>query len=234
MKDNYAIILASGSGSRSGLDYPKQFLKIAGKTILEHTLIAFENHKDIKGVVLVCSAAYLHYCNEIIEKSKLSKVINVLAGGKSRQESSFIGLTSIKQTNTNVLIHDGVRPFISSDIITNCIKELQTYKAVCVAIKSSDTLLQINLQGEIESIPSRELFRRSQTPQGFDLELILDVHNQAKKSNNSLLTDDCSLVINYSNEKIKVIEGSDLNLKITTPFDVAMADEIFKIGIKKE
>lgn len=232
MKDTYALILASGSGSRSGLNYPKQFLEVSGKTILEHTLIAFENHKDITGIVLVCSEIYVNYCSQIIEKSKISKVIHVLAGGKTRQESSFIGLSSINQPNANVLIHDGVRPFVSSYIIDNCIKELKTYKAVCVAIKSSDTLVQINALGEIETIPNRDLFRRSQTPQGFDLALILNLHKQAIKANNSLLTDDCGLVINYSNEKIKVIEGSDLNLKITTPFDVAIAEELFKIGIK--
>ena len=129
---NYAIILVSGTGSRTGLKIPKQFVKISGKTILEYSVSAFEKNKNIDRIIVVSNPLYIDLTKNIIQKSGFKKVINVLEGGETRQQSSYIGINSIKDTNAKVLIHDGVRPFISQKIINNCIEALNFYKAVNV------------------------------------------------------------------------------------------------------
>ena len=127
MLRNYAIVLASGNGIRFGNDLPKQFIKIAGKTVLEHTVEIFEKHNLIDEIIIVITPEYRVLGEEILLKNNWSKVTKLLNGGMTRKESSNIGISSIKDIEANVIIHDCARPFLSPKIISDCISALEKY-----------------------------------------------------------------------------------------------------------
>lgn len=219
---NIVLLLASGIGSRCGLDYPKQFAAINGKTILEYSIDVFENHNLIDEIIIVTNPEYKNKVQELTKSYK--KVSCVIEGGKERKDSSYNGISAIRDNEANVLIHDAVRPLISENIITDCINSLASYNAVCAAIPSTDTIFLIDDEDNIISIPQRKMLRRAQTPQCFKLSVIKEAHLKARKDINCSVTDDCGLIMNYTNEKIHIIEGDINNIKITYPEDI----EFFK------
>lgn len=227
---NYAIILASGSGERTGLDTPKQFLKIAGKTVIEHTLQTFEKHPKIDEIIIVANKNYIEKVQTILKANKYKKLIKIVQGGATRKDSSYNGINSINETEANVLIHDAVRPFISSKIIDDCIEALKSHKAIDVAIPSSDTIVIADENNLIKQIPERRFFRRGQTPQCFYLPLIKKAHELSLKDDEAKnVTDDCSLVLRYNLSDVFIVEGDHFNRKITYPLDVAIADKLFQL-----
>ena len=128
---NYAIILSSGTGERFGLEIPKQFIKIAGKTVIEHTLNIFQNNENIDKIIVVTNSDYIGLVYEFVEKNKFNKVGQIVKGGETRQQSSYIGLCSvaddlydIAEENAKVLIHDAVRPFVTDKIINDCLNSI--------------------------------------------------------------------------------------------------------------
>ena len=141
---NYAIILASGSSSRFGGDLPKQFIKINGKTILELSVEAFQKNENITDIIVVCNPFYIDLCEELLPKETFSKVQTIITGGETRQKSSSIGVSLVKEDDAKILIHDGARPFVSQEIINNCLKKLDEVDAVGVAIPSNDTIIKID------------------------------------------------------------------------------------------
>lgn len=221
---NIALILASGNGSRFGLDYPKQFVKIKNKCILQYTVEKFQNNAKIDEIYLVTNPEYVEKVTELTKD--YSKVIKVIAGGKTRKDSSYNGITAIKEEEANILIHDGVRPLVSDEIITNCTKEMENNQAICVTIDSTDTIFETDENGIIKSIPNRKYVRRAQTPQCFKLSVIKKAHALAKNDANCLVTDDCGLIMHYNLADIKTIEGSNSNIKITYPKDLDFAKEL--------
>lgn len=227
-KKNYAIILASGTGERAGLNIPKQFALINGKTILEYSIDTFQTHNLIDGIVLVSNPLFIDMTEDIVNRNKYTKIIKIVSGGVTRQESSYIGISQVKEVNANVLIHDAVRPFINKDTISECIEALNKYKAVNVAIESSDTIVEIDENNIIKNIPKRRFLRRCQTPQCFDLETIKAAHKLAFENNAPDITDDCGLVVRYNLADIFVVNGSTNNIKITYPLDLEFAELIQK------
>ena len=223
---NYAIILASGLGKRYKNDIPKQFVKIAGKTILEHTINIFEKNKNINYIILVITPEYRHTAEEILLKNNYKKVIKLVNGGKTRKESSYIGISSIEEKEANVIIHDCARPFLSEKILTNCIKALSKYNAIDVAIPCIDTVIKVN-NDLIKDIPNREYLMRGKTPQCFKLSLIKKAHELSKNDEN--FTDDCGLVVKYNLSDVYVIKGDTENIKITYNSDIYMADRLFQL-----
>lgn len=215
---NIALILASGTGSRCNLGIPKQFAKINNKTILEYTVNAFETHELIDEIYLVTSKEFLEKVKELTKNYK--KVQKVIQGGKTRKDSSYNGISAINEIEAKVLIHDGVRPLISKDIITNCIKELEEKSAICVAIDSTDTIYEINENNTIKAIPQRKFLKRAQTPQCFKLSLIKKAHELANNDPNCLVTDDCGLVQYYNLTDIYLTQGNENNIKITYKEDL--------------
>ena len=149
---NYGIILASGTGSRYGADIPKQFIKIAGKTILEHTIEIFEKSSNIDETIIVITPEYRLKAEDILLKNNYKKVSKILNGGETRKESSYIGISSIEDEQANVIIHDCARPFLTQRIIDDCVKALEKYDAIDVAIPSADTIIKIK-DNIIENIP---------------------------------------------------------------------------------
>lgn len=222
---NYAIILASGIGSRYGNDIPKQFIKIAGKTILEHTIEIFEKANSINEIFIIITPEYRHITENILLKNSFKKVTKLLNGGETRKDSSAIGVNAINDEEANVIIHDCARPFLTQQIISDCIEALKTYNAVDVAFPSADTIIEVDDNNLIKNIPERSKLRRGQTPQCFKLSTIKKAHELSKNDKN--FTDDCGLIVKYNLADVYVVEGHIENIKITYPSDIFMADRLF-------
>jgi ribitol-5-phosphate 2-dehydrogenase (NADP+) / D-ribitol-5-phosphate cytidylyltransferase len=232
-KINVAIILSAGQGSRFKKNHYnslKQLVKIAGKTLLEHILERFEKHKKIDEIILVVSEQSRKAQEEIVKKNHFKKVKKIILGGITRQESSKNGVFACDFKKIGkILIHDATRPFLSEGIINKIIRGLDSYKTVTVGIPLVDTLLKINQKNLIVEIPQRNHFRREQTPQGFEPQIIKKAHELAIKENFKEATDDCGLVKKYGLSKILVIPGEEENLKITYPLDLYLAKKLLQI-----
>jgi len=227
---NVAVILAGGRGIRLGYDKPKQFLKIAGKLVLEHTLEVFQKHELIDEIVIVCNKDYIYLVEELVSKNQFYKVKKILKGGDSRNESSLCAIKAYeKEKNINLIFHDAVRPLVSKKIITNCIKALQKYNAIDVAIPVTDTIIKVS-NNFIESIPPRNELMRGQTPQAFKLTVIKEAYDLALKDPSFNATDDCGVVKKYlPKEKIFVIKGEEKNIKLTYEEDLFLLDKLFQL-----
>ncbi len=219
---NIAIIVAGGSGTRIGLETPKQYLKINDKYILEKTISAFISNYLIDFIQIVIAENHLNFYNEAISKiSDNEKLLPVIFGGQNRQNSVQNGLIAISKLNPkNVLIHDAVRPFLSQDLITNIINKLnqEVYKACIPVVKITDSVKELKDELIHKNI-LRENLAIAQTPQGFDFELIYNLHHKYSDKN---LSDD-SWLVELAQEKICVIDGEKSNYKITTMEDLERA-----------
>jgi len=224
----YGLILASGIGERIDSHIPKQFLKVAGKTLVEHTIDTFERHNHIDEIIIVVHPMFRHLMEEIIIKNTYKKIKKVLNGGATRRESSYIGVNALEDEDGLVLIHDAVRPFISHRVIEDCIKALEKYDAVDVAIPSADTIITVNDSMVIENIPQRKYMMRGQTPQAFRVRLIKEAHRRALNDQIDV-TDDCGLVLTYKLAHIYVVKGEEKNIKITYQEDIFLADKLFQL-----
>ena len=220
---NYAIILASGTGSRFGGNIPKQFEKIKNKTILEYSIGAFDKNDLIDEVIVVVNFSYLDKTKDIIKKANFKKVSKVVEGGKLRKDSSRNGVFSISDNEANVLIHDCARPLVSQRIINDCICALDRYNAVNVAVKSTDTVIEVS-DNIIKSVPNRENLRCCQTPQCFKLSIIKKAHELSMNDDN--FSDDCGLILKHNLADIFVVDGDTANFKITYQNDIFLAEKI--------
>lgn len=235
-----AAVLAGGVGSRLGLGKPKQFLELAGKTILEHTVQAFEDHPDIEEIVIVMHAQYLEEASRLIEKNGWRKVKHLLNGGNERYESSVVALKAYEnypeQDKLKILFHDAVRPLVSKAVIDRTIAALEKYSAVNVAIPSVDTVLELDVtQQFIKAVPDRSYLRRVQTPQGFDYELIKRGYELAMADPKLKATDDCGIILKYLPEiPVYVVEGEGTNLKLTYPEDIVIFERLFQLKADKQ
>ncbi len=218
---SYAIILASGSSRRFGGDLPKQFMKINGKTILEMTVEAFEQNEKITDIIVICNPDYIELCEKLLPVERFTKLRAISKGGETRQKSSYIGVSFVKENDAKVLIHDGARPFVSQKIIDDCVDGLDKFDALGVAISSNDTIIELDENGFISKIPQRSSLRRIQTPQAFKASVIKEAHEKAASDIELIVTDDCGMVLHYDLCKIAVIEGDEANIKITHKSDLA-------------
>ncbi len=216
---NIAIILASGTGERFGEKIPKQFYKFEGKTILEHSIDAFEKNKNIDEIILVINPKFRDLAEEILKNNDYKKVTKLLNGGKTRVESSYVG-TSEAPEESNVLIHDAVRAFVTQKIIDDNIEALKKYEAVGTAIDTVDTIIQVDENNVITAIPPRKFLKRVQTPQSFRANLIKKAHEMALKDEDANFTDDCGLILRYNLAPIHIVDGDELNVKITHKNDL--------------
>lgn len=226
-KKVYAIVLAGGSGERFGDDIPKQFKKLAGKTVIEHTLAVFEEDEIVDEIFIVVHPFFRHLVEEIILKNSYKKVSKLLNGGSTRQESSKAGVYSIPDDDSYVLIHDAVRPFITHKIIEDIVGNLEIYESVDTCISSPDTIVRKN-DNEIIEVPERKNLLLGQTPQGFRTNVIKRAYELYEKEPFQA-TDDCSLIIRYKLGKVGIVEGDRFNIKITYPEDMYFADKIFQV-----
>lgn len=232
MKKNLAIVLAGGTGSRTGESLPKQFLLLRGKPILLHTLEKFELHPQIHHIFLVTHRDYIKQTKQILEGKGFTKLICIMEGGEARQDSSRIGVMAADPNEyENILIHDGARPFLSGKIIDEVLAALNGHSAVNVAVETADTILVLDEKNYIKDVPDRKTLRRVQTPQGFKTQLIREAHQKAMQEKLFNSSDDCLLVSRMRLSPVYVVDGSPLNIKITYPVDLLMADKILDIFI---
>ena len=224
---NVAVILAAGSGSRTGLATPKQFLPLGGKTVLEHSVQTFHNHKGIDQVVIVTAPEFMDRVKDIVKANGWTKVTAVLAGGKERFDSSLAAVRHFAdQPETVMLFHDAARPLVSDRIITDTLKAMEQYDAVDVAIPAVDTIVQCNREGTyMESIQDRNLLWRMQTPQGFRQKTIQEAYQIALKDPHFTATDDCGTVLRYLPDvKVGIVRGSERNIKLTYADDLSLLE----------
>jgi 2-C-methyl-D-erythritol 4-phosphate cytidylyltransferase len=218
-----AIIPAAGFGVRMKADVPKQFLKLEGKPILAVTLEKFNECDLIDGIILVVPADDLKYCTgEIVKKYNLSKVLKITAGGARRQDSVRAGLKAIEAPCDNVLIHDGVRPFVSMELIAASVKALKKERAVITALPAKDTIKKVSEEGYVLETYERSSLGLVQTPQAFRYEDIYNAHIKAEKEGWKEATDD-ALLMEKVGIPVRVIPGAEENIKITTPHDLKYA-----------
>ncbi len=190
---NIALIVFAGKGTRINSKVPKQFIKVKNKNIVAYTIDAFEKHSLIDEIVLVTSKEYVSYTQNMVIANRFNKVIHVIEGGETRQESVRNGLNSTSfDKNDNILIHDGDRPLVSEEIISRSIKELYSHQAVVAAIRSDEALKGVHNLGRkcvIEGV-SYDI----QTPQSFKYKLIKNAHNKYKDES---VSDDASLILKF-------------------------------------
>jgi len=226
----YGIILASGVGERFGQHIPKQFIKIAGKTIIEHTVEKFEKNDNIDEIIIVINPTFRSLMEEILLKNNYTKVSKLLNGGATRRESSAVAINALTDDHAKVLIHDAVRPFVSDRIINECVQALDKYQAVDVAIPAADTIIQVDDESHITNIPKRKYMMRGQTPQAFRLGIIKKAHELVETDSDASFTDDCGLILKYQLSEVYVVQGEERNIKITYPEEIFLADKLFQIN----
>lgn len=228
-----AIILASGVGARFRSEIPKQFLKLAGKTVLEHTLDVFQRHVDVAEIIVVVAAEQRLVVEEIVVRGGYGKVSAIVNGGVTRQQSSAAGIAAIRADDIKVLVHDAVRPLLDPSTISRCLQALDEFDAVDTGIPSPDTIIQVDEHDCIRDIPDRSHLRLGQTPQAFRAGLLRQAHHLARDDAAIRVTDDCGLVLHYGLAEIHVVDGDVSNVKITYPSDVYLADRLFQLRSRK-
>ena len=224
---NVAVILAAGSGSRTGLATPKQFLPLGGKTVLEHSVQTFNNHPGIDEVVIVTATEFIERVQAIVKANRWTKVSAVLPGGKERFDSSLAAVRHFADNPDAVMLfHDAARPLVSERIISDAIKAMEMYDAVDVAIPAVDTIVQCNREGtHMESVQDRNLLWRMQTPQGFRQKTIQEAYRIALQDPQFTATDDCGTVLRYLKDvKVGIVRGSERNIKLTYADDLSLLE----------
>jgi 2-C-methyl-D-erythritol 4-phosphate cytidylyltransferase len=228
-----AAVLAGGTGRRTGLATPKQLLMIAGKTVIERSVAAFSAAPQIDEIIVVMTPGRTGEVAELLDRGGHHKVSRVIEGGLARSDSAQRALAALGDDECDVLLHDAARPLVSQQIIDGCVTALKAYRAVGVTIPSADTIV-VTADGVIRHMPSRDGLHRCQTPQGFRLSVIRRAYELANADPGFTATDDCGVVLRYLPDvPIAVVTGSDRNIKITYPDDVAVAETLLTTPVER-
>ncbi len=223
---NIAIIFAGGSGQRMGAGVPKQFLEINGKPIIVHTLDLFESHPEIDAIYIAMLADYIPYMKKLCRKFDIEKVKGIVPGGDSGQDSIYRALTAARAENPGdsiVLIHDGVRPWISFDTISKNIECVKKNGNAITCTSAYETIMISTTGEKVEQVPLRKDAYSAQAPQSFVLDDILEAHETVRKNENCYdnIVDSCTLIRSIGKDAY-IVEGNRGNIKVTTPEDVYM------------
>lgn len=241
---NIAVILAGGTGNRMGASVPKQFLSMAGRKMIEYSIGTFDRHPSIDEVAVVVHPDWRTELETVVTANNWRKLTKVVDGGSERYMSTLNALMAYidEPDDTNLLLHDAARPLVTSEIIDRVVSALQHHEAVGVAVPSTDTVWEVHpdMNSEfgvkdavyeiprfVARIPERKLMWRAQTPQAFRLPLLRDAYQRALQDPLFQATDDCGVVRKYMpGIKISVVEGDERNVKVTTPQDIVMVENI--------
>lgn len=230
MDKTVAIVLAAGRGKRMQSDVAKQYLLVRNKPVLYYSLKAFQDSL-VDEIILVTAESEIAYCkDEIVEKYEFSKVSQIVAGGKERYHSVHNGLKACKDVDI-VLIHDGARPFVDDAIIARNINMVKEYGACVTGMPVKDTIKISDAEGFVQETPRRDLIWAIQTPQTFRYDLIRNAYdtflnNEEVNCKSYNVTDDAMVAELFGGLKVKLVEGSYNNVKITTPEDMVLAEAI--------
>lgn len=227
-----AVVLAGGTGARVGLATPKQLLKVAGRTLLEHTVKNLNDCAEIDEIVVVMAADFVSVAVDLLlGQPGFDKVTRIHPGGTNRNRSTVAALATLGDTECNVLLHDAVRPLLPPAVVSACIAALRDHEAVDVAIASADTIVRVDADECIADIPDRSSLRRGQTPQAFRLSTIRRAYELAAADDEFIATDDCSVVLRYLPDvRIKIVPGDEQNMKVTYPIDLVLVDRLFQLS----
>ncbi len=233
---NIAVILAGGSGTRmgTGTDIPKQFMKVAGKKVIEHTIDVFEASPLIDEICIVSKSDFINDVENLVVANQYKKVKKILHGGKERYHSSLAAINAYTNDDDNLLFHDAVRPLVSQRIIADCVEALKKYNAVDVAVKTTDTIISVDEKECIDFIPDRTRLRNGQTPQCFKRGTIRKAYELALADPDFTTTDDCGTVRRYlPNEPLFVVNGENSNMKLTYVEDLFLLDKLFQLRTQR-
>mgnify|MGYP005775387065 FL=1 len=223
-----AIVLAAGQGKRMNSKVQKQFLKIQGHPVLYYSLKCFERSPLIQNIIVVTGKDMISYCEkEIIEHYGFIKVTAVIAGGKERYDSVYKGLLACKDCEY-VFIHDGARPFITEEILERGMFGVRETGACVVGMPSKDTVKVSDETDFVRETPDRKRVWTIQTPQIFAYDLIKKAHESIRQKDMTSITDDAMVVEQETGVKVRLVEGSYQNIKITTPEDLDVAEVFLK------
>ena len=227
-KKTSVIVAAAGKGERMNHFLPKQYLPLEGRPILAHTLINLSNIAEVDSITLVVSEDRIQWCREkIIDKFGIKKIKDIIVGGETRTDSVMNGLKSLDKDTAIVAVHDGVRPFVSASLFNSIIKKTREFDAVICAVPVRDTIKNADEKMSVESTHDRNSLWLVQTPQAFSYPLIMKAYEKASKEGLQA-TDDAGIVEKLPH-RVKIVEGSPLNIKITTPEDLVLAEAIYEI-----
>lgn len=221
------IIVAAGKGKRMKKDYNKQYILLDDKPIVAHTIEVFESINLIDEIILVVGKGEVDLVKEkIIDKYNFKKLVKIVEGGSERQDSVYNGLKVVNKDCNIVLVHDGARPFVSRNIIEESINVAKDFGASIVAVKVKDTIKVVDKNMEVDNTPNRDTLWAVQTPQTFKYKLLLKAYENLQ-NNNIQVTDD-AMLIEKLGHRVKIIQGSYENIKITTPEDLILGQGILE------
>jgi 2-C-methyl-D-erythritol 4-phosphate cytidylyltransferase len=238
-----AVVLGGGTGQRLGAGMPKQLLTLGGQTLIERCVAAFEAAPGVDEILVVMARGYTAEVRALV--AGYQKVIAVIEGGATRPESTRAALAAISEGGTGwvgyaggagwaggggddcgVLLHDAARPLVDQKIIAACVAALEVHDAAGVAVPASDTMV-LTENGVMHSVPPRERLFRCQTPQCFRLSVIAKAHELAAADPDFAPTDDCGVVLRYlPGTAVRIVPGSERNMKVTYPHDLAVAEAL--------
>lgn len=219
----YAIIPSGGSGSRTGQSIPKQYLKFSGKELIAFTLEVFQNNPYVDAIIIAAQKEYFSLFDKIKKQNNITKLTHVIEGGDSRQASVKNAFESIQANKDDLIaVHDAARPLLPQEVLTNAIISAKSFDSVVTAIHAQDTLLEGD--EKVSGYLDRDKIFYAQTPQVFRFSLLKDAYKIAAQ-NNFLGTDE-SMVVKNAGYDIKIVDGSSLNFKVTTPNDIEMFESL--------
>jgi len=239
-----AVVLGGGVGQRLGAGMPKQLLTLGGQTLVERCVAAFDQAPGVDEVLVVMARGYTEQVKAMLADGGYQKITDVIEGGATRPDSTRVALAAIAGAaaggglggvggigtggDCGVLLHDAARPLVDQQIIADCVASLEVHEAAGVAVPTSDTIV-ITDDGVMRSVPRRETLFRCQTPQCFRLSVIARAHELAAADPDFAPTDDCGVVLRYLPEiDVHVVPGSERNIKITYPQDLAVAEALLR------
>jgi 2-C-methyl-D-erythritol 4-phosphate cytidylyltransferase len=227
----YLLIPAAGMGKRMGSNRNKLLLTLKNKPLLAWTLLAANASTTIQWIGIMGQSYDFSVFSEIIKELPLRKPVQLITGGETRQQSVYNGLQALPTEAERVLIHDGARCLATAQLFDHCTKELLTCRSLIAAIPVKDTIKIVDEQNFITDTPNRSNLWAAQTPQGFEVKLLKDCHDQGRKLGWEV-TDDAAL-LEKCGFPVKVVQGEETNLKVTTPIDLAIAEFILEQRINK-
>lgn len=219
------IIPAGGVGKRFGSDLPKQFIELKNTPIIIHTIKQFDKINDVDSIVLAVHSEWYSFTQEMVDKYNAHKVKDIVVGGKERQDSVFNALQSKYHEESDVvLVHDAVRPFISTEMVQRVLEAAEETGAAVPAIRPKETIKEVSAKKTVTKTIDRTTLSLTQTPQGFWFDILFNAYKKAMEAN--FKGTDSSSLVEFIGYMVTVVEGEDSNIKITTPFDLKLGNLI--------
>jgi len=228
MHEVVALIIAGGTGQRMGSDTPKQFLPLAGRPVLAHTLAAFETHPDITHIVVVCVEGWLDSVRDIASAYDITKLADVIPGGETGHDSIRSGVFRVEAlygADSIVLVHDAIRPLVSAEIISGCVATTREHGNATTAIHAVEAMLVTDDWRSCAELYPRSRLARTQTPQGFMTGDLAAMHRTWQAAGKPPVVASCELAI-QSGHPVFLTLGSEMNVKLTTPDDIAICEAL--------